>query len=39
MIQHSVLIPIVRQELHVESYEEIMTNISIESEHIESELT
>ena len=33
------LYPIIRQESHVESYEEIMLNISIEMEHIESELT
>ena len=49
MIQHSALMlivgtpfylyPIIRQESDVESYEEIMPNISIESEHIESELT
>ena len=49
MIQHSALIPIVgtpfclypiiRQESHVESDEEIMPNISIEREHTEYELT
>ena len=27
--------PIIRQELHVESYEESMPNISIEREHTE----
>ena len=48
MIQHFALIPIVgtpflypiiRQESHVESHEEIMPNISIEMEYTESELT
>ena len=29
------LYPIIRQKLHVESYEEIMSNISIEREHTE----
>ena len=29
------LYPIIRQELHVKSYEEIMSNISIKREHIE----
>ena len=33
------LYPIIRQESHVESYEEIMPNVSIEREHTESELT
>ena len=33
------LYPIIRQKSHVESYEEIMPNISIEMKHTESELT